>query len=365
MHAWAAWRVYKIDAPGQRHGPTATFLERIFHKLLLNFTWWVNRKDADGHNVFQGGFLGLDNIGVFDRSAPLPVGGPPRAGRRHRVDGLVLRSTCWRIALELARENRVYEDVATKFFEHFLYIAGALNGVGLARARRSGTTRTSSSTTSSTSTRGSSSRSRSVRWSASSRCSPSRPSSRSSSRPLPGFARRMRWFLAQPAGAGLARVRRWEEPGDGRPPAPRARPRPSHEGAARANARPGRVPVRSRDPLDQRGPPRPPVRPRPGRSRHVVDYEPAESQTATFGGNSNWRGPIWFPINYLLIDALQRFDHYYGMDFRVPLPTGSDRLASIGEVADDLARRLETLFTRDETGRRPFRGPGDAAGARR
>ncbi|MBV9914534.1 MAG: hypothetical protein JOZ93_18285 [Sinobacteraceae bacterium] len=128
VHAWAAWRVYKID---KRINGTADreFLERVFQKLLLNFTWWVNRKDADGHNVFQGGFLGLDNIGVFDRSAPLPTG-----GHLGQADG-----TAWMgmyclnmlsIALELARENPAYEDVASKFFEHFLYIAEALNNIG-------------------------------------------------------------------------------------------------------------------------------------------------------------------------------------------------------------------------------------------
>ena len=129
VHAWAAWRVYKIDRADQRAAPTARFLERVFHKLLLNFTWWVNRKDAEGHNVFQGGFLGLDNIGVFDRSAPLPAG-----GHLEQADG-----TAWMgmyclnmlaIALELAREDRAYEDIATKFFEHFLYIAAALNNIG-------------------------------------------------------------------------------------------------------------------------------------------------------------------------------------------------------------------------------------------
>jgi len=354
VHAWAAWRVYKID---RRIGgkPDRDFLERIFHKLLLNFNWWVNRKDADGHNVFQGGFLGLDNIGVFDRSAPLPV-----PGHIGQADG-----TAWMgfyslnmlaIALELARENRVYEDVATKFFEHFLHIAGALNGVDVESAPL---------------------------WDHddeffydvlhldTGEFIPLKVRSLVGLMPLlavetlepdvleqlPDFKRRMDWFLRnRPELASL--VASWEDPGMGqrrllalvhghRLKALLGRMLDPHEFLSDHGIR--SVSAVHRD--------HPFVLSLAGQD-HVVDYEPAESRTGAFGGNSNWRGPIWWPINYLLIDALQKFDHYYGMDFRVPLPTGSERLASIGEVADDLARRLETLFSRDETGRRPFRGPG-------
>jgi hypothetical protein len=356
VHAWAAWRVYKIDRR-MSGTPDRDFLERIFHKLLLNFNWWVNRKDADGHNVFQGGFLGLDNIGVFDRSAPLPV-----PGHIGQADG-----TAWMgfyslnmlaIALELARENRIYEDVATKFFEHFLHIAGALNGVDVESAPL---------------------------WDRddeffydvlhldTGEFIPLKVRSLVGLMPLlavetlepdlleqlPDFKRRMDWFLRnRPELASL--VASWEDPGMGqrrllalvhghRMKALLGRMLDpdeflSHHGIRSVSA------VHREDPF---------VLSLAGQD-HAVDYEPAESQTGTFGGNSNWRGPIWWPINYLLIDALQKFDHYYGMDFRVPLPTGSDHLASIGEVADDLARRLETLFSRDETGRRPFRGPGVA-----
>jgi hypothetical protein len=353
VHAWAAWRVYKID---RRMSGTADrdFLERIFHKLLLNFNWWVNRKDADGHNVFQGGFLGLDNIGVFDRSAPLPV-----PGHLGQADG-----TAWMgfyslnmlaIALELARENRVYEDVATKFFEHFLHIAGALNGVDVESAPL---------------------------WDHddeffydvlhldTGEFIPLKVRSLVGLMPLlavdtlepdllealPDFKKRMDWFLRnRPELASL--VASWDDPGLGQ------RRLLALVHGHRMKALLGRM----LDPdefLSDHG-----IRSVSAAHRdspfvlslagqdHVVDYEPAESQTGTFGGNSNWRGPIWWPINYLLIDALQKFDHYYGRDFRVPLPAGSDRLASIGEVADDLARRLETLFTRDRAGHRAFRGP--------
>jgi mannosylglycerate hydrolase MGH1-like protein len=352
VHAWAAWRVYKIDRRINGRADHA-FLERVFHKLLLNFTWWVNRKDADGHNVFQGGFLGLDNIGVFDRSASLPV-----PGHLGQADG-----TAWMgmyslnmlaIALELARENRVYEDVATKFFEHFLYIAGALNGVEIDSTPL---------------------------WDEgdeffydvlhldSGPFIPLKVRSLVGLMPLlavetlepevldalPEFKRRMGWFLRnRPELASL--VPSWEEPGVGR----RRLLALVHGRRMKA------LLARALDPnefLSDHG-----IRSisawhrdhpfvlRLGGQDHVVDYEPAESRTPAFGGNSNWRGPVWWPINYLLIEALQKFDHYYGMDFQVPLPSGSDQLRSMGQVADELGRRLESLFLRDAAGRRPFRG---------
>jgi len=357
VHAWAAWRVYKIDRRIHGRGDRA-FLERIFHKLLLNFTWWVNRKDVDGHNVFQGGFLGLDNIGVFDRSAPLPV-----AGHLGQADG-----TAWMgfyslnmlaIALELARENRVYEDVATKFFEHFLYIAGAINGLGIESVPL---------------------------WNEddeffydvlhldSGAYIPLKVRSLVGLIPLlavetlepdviealPGFKRRMSWFLRnRPTLASL--VASWESPGVGR----RRLLALVHGHRMKALLR------RMLDPdefLSDHG-----IRSLSAAHREhpfvltlagqdfSVDYEPAESRTGTFGGNSNWRGPIWWPINYLLIEALQKFDHYYGMDFQVPLPSDGGELHSMGQVADELGRRLETLFIRDDDGRRPFRGPDVAA----
>ena len=358
VHAWAARRVYQIDARINGKADRA-FLERIFHKLLLNFTWWVNRKDADGNNIFQGGFLGLDNVGVFDRSAPLPV-----PGHLGQADG-----TAWMgmyclnmlaIALELAREDPVYEDVATKFFEHFMSIAGALNGVGIDDEERT------------------------PLWDPedeffydvlhldSGDFVPLKIRSmvglipllavetldESTIEALPDFRRRMRWFLAhRPDLAGL--VASWEQPGQGR----------RRLFALVHGHRLKRILARMLDPeefLSDHG-----VR---SLSRYHrdhpftlelagttsrVEYEPAESRTGIFGGNSNWRGPVWFPVNYLLIEALQRLDHYYGPDFTVECPTGSGTFRSMAGVADDLSRRLETLFLRDATGRRPAFGTVD------
>jgi hypothetical protein len=353
VHAWAAWRVYKIDRRINGRADRA-FLERVFHKLLLNFTWWVNRKDADGHNVFQGGFLGLDNIGVFDRSAEVPV-----PGHLGQADG-----TAWMgmyslnmlaIALELATEDRVYEDLATKFFEHFLYIAGALNGVDVDSTPL---------------------------WDEqdeffydvlhldSGEYIPLKVRSLVGLMPLlavetlepavldglPEFKRRMGWFLRnRPQLASL--VPSWEEPGVGR------RRLLALVHGHRMKALLGRA-LDPNEFLSDHG-----IRSisawhrdhpfvlRLAGEDHVVDYEPAESRSSAFGGNSNWRGPIWWPINYLLIEALQKFDHYYGMDFQVPLPAGGDDMRSLGQVADELGRRLESLFIRDDAGRRPFRGP--------
>ena len=353
VHAWAAWRVYKIDRRISGVADRA-FLERIFHKLLLNFTWWVNRKDSDGRNVFQGGFLGLDNIGVFDRSAPLPVD-----GHLGQADG-----TAWMgmyslhmlvIALELARDDPVYEDIATKFFEHFLYIAGALNGVGVETVPL---------------------------WDesdeffydtlhlATGEFIPLKVRSLVGLIPLlavetlepdlldrmPGFRRRMRWFLANRPDLAML-VSSWEEPGLG-------------ERRLLALVHGHRMKALLRRMLDEReflsshgirslsrGHLEQPYVLDLGGTRNTVDYEPAESRTGLFGGNSNWRGPVWFPINYLLIEALQKFDHYYGPEFDVECPTGSGRMLSLAEVAYELGDRLVSLFTRDADGRRPALGP--------
>ena len=352
VHAWAALRVYKIDRRISGVADRA-FLERIFHKLLLNFTWWVNREDTEGHNVFQGGFLGLDNIGVFDRSAPLPV-----AGHLGQADG-----TAWMgmyslnmlaIALELASEDPVYEDIATKFFEHFLYIAGALNGLGVDSVPL---------------------------WDesdqffydtlhlATGEYVPLKVRSLVGLIPLlavetlepdllermPGFRRRMRWFLAnRPELSSL--VPSWETPGVGE------RRLLALVHGHRMKALLGRMldegeflsghGIRS---LSRAHLAEPYVLDLGG-TRNTVAYEPGESQTGLFGGNSNWRGPVWFPINYLLIEALQKFDHYYGPEFTVECPTGSGRQASLAEVADELGDRLVSLFTRGADGRRPALG---------
>ncbi len=352
VHAWAAWRVYKIDRRMSGRADRA-FLERIFQKLLLNFTWWVNRKDADGHNVFQGGFLGLDNIGVFDRSTPLPTG-----GRIEQSDGTAWMGmyslTMLVIALELARENPVYEDMATKFFEHFLYIAGAMNdiaGEGIAL------------------------------WDEQDEffydvlhypdgaMEPLKVRSLVGLIPLlavetiepdllaamPEFAGRMQWFLDNRP--DLARlVSRWGEEGMGK----------RHLLALVRGHRMKRLLARMLDPdefLSDHG-----VRSLSryhrehpymidvGGMTYAVRYDPGDSTSGLFGGNSNWRGPIWFPINYLLIESLQKFHHYYGDDFRVECPTGSGTARTLREIADDLARRLIALFVPDGDGHRPALG---------
>ncbi len=350
--AWAAWRVYKIAA--RQHGtPDYSFLERVFHKLLLNFTWWVNRKDSEGHNVFQGGFLGLDNIGVFDRSAMLPTG-----GHIEQSDG-----TAWmgmfclnmlRIALELAVHDHVYEDIATKFFEHFLYIADAMNnrvGEGMGLWDQDDEFFYDVLHTGS----GSSMRLKVrsivglIPLFAVTTIEPAELA------PLPAFKTRLEWFLNhRPQLASL--VSRWMEPGM----------EERHLLAILRGHRMKRVLRRMLDEseflspfgvralsryhaehpytLDMMG------------MRYTVDYEPGESTSGLFGGNSNWRGPIWFPVNYLIIESLRQFHHYYGDDFKVECPTGSGRYLTLNEIADDLSRRLIRIFARGSDGRRPVYG---------
>jgi hypothetical protein len=350
--AWAAWRVYKIEQKQRGIGDLA-FLERMFHKLLLNFTWWVNLKDPEGMNVFQGGFLGLDNIGVFDRSQPLPTD-----GHLEQSDG-----TSWMgmfclnmltITLELAVHNRVYEDIASKFFEHFLSIAAAMNniggkGIGLWDEQDeffydvlhlpNGETR------------------------------PLKVHSMVGLIPLyavttiepelldklPEFKERLQWFLEhRPHLASL--VSRWQEPGLGE----------RRLLAICRGHRMKRVLSRMLDETEFLSPygvralsryhAEHPYTLDVDGVRYTVDYLPAESNSGLFGGNSNWRGPIWFPVNYLLIESLQQFHHYYGDDFRVECPTGSGRYLTLQEVADELSQRLIKIFARDERGRRAVFG---------
>jgi hypothetical protein len=351
VHAWAALRVYQIER--QRRGRAdRQFLEKVFHKLLLNFTWWVNRKDAEGKNVFQGGFLGLDNIGVFDRSAPLPTG-----GHLEQSDGTswmaMYSLTMLAIALELARENPAYEDVASKFFEHFVYIAHAMHdlggeGINLwdeadgffydvlhvdGDARRL--------------------KVRSmvglIPLFAVQALEPEIVDK------LPGFKRRMQWFIdnhpdfrdhvddrRQPGGAVrrlLSIVNRAQLPRVLRFMLDEREFLSAHG-----------VRALSRVHADQ------PYTLAIDGTEHRVDYEPAESASGLFGGNSNWRGPVWFPVNYLLIEALQRFHHFYGEELTVPFPTGADRRLTLGQVATELSRRLTRIFLRDAHGRRPVFG---------
>ena len=352
VHAWAAWRVYKIDKRVNGFADRR-FLERVFQKLLLNFTWWVNRKDAEGRNVFQGGFLGLDNIGVFDRSAPLPTG-----GNLGQADGTAWMGTfCLNmlaIALELARENPAYEDVASKFFEHFLYIADALNNIGGKGVPL---------------------------WDDEDEFFydvlhlPDGSFQRLKVRSLvglmpllavetiepdllarlPDFGRRMDWFLNhRPDLASL--VSRWQEAGIGE----------RHLLALVRGHRMKRLLKRMLDPAEFLGDHgiralsrehlERPYRLVLNGATYEVRYEPGESSTGLFGGNSNWRGPIWLPINFLLVEALQKFHHYYGDDFLVEAPTGSGQKLTLWQIATEVSRRLESIFLRGPDGRRPVFG---------
>ena len=350
VHAWAAWRVYKID---RRVTGVADrlFLERAFQKLLLNFTWWVNRKDAAGKNVFQGGFLGLDNIGVFDRSAPLPGG-----GHLEQSDG-----TSWMamyclnmltIALELAADNPAYEDVASKFFEHFVYISKAMNELGNGLAlwdEEDGFYYDVLHTPGDVRQLKVRSMVGLIPLFAVETLEPEIVDR------LPGFRRRMQWFIdnrpefrehvttAVGAGGGVRRL-------------------------LSIVRRPQLVRVLGfmldreefLSPYGIRGLSRwhreHPYVVSVNGTEHRVDYEPAESCTSLFGGNSNWRGPVWFPVNYLLIESLQKFHHFYGDDLKVECPTGSGRLLDLWAVAGELSRGLTHLFLRGPDGRRPIYG---------
>ncbi|MEW6208638.1 MAG: glucosidase [Acidobacteriota bacterium] len=351
VHAWAAWRVYKIDKKRCGKGDTQ-FLERVFHKLLLNFTWWVNRKDAEGRNVFQGGFLGLDNIGVFDRSAPLPTG-----GHIEQSDG-----TSWMgmyclnmlaIAMELARENPAYEDVASKFWEHFLHIARAMNHLG----------------------EGDSLWNEEDGFYYDVLCLPDGGSFPMKVRSmvgliplfavetiepdaltrLRGFKRRLEWFIDNRKDL-IKNVACMRTRGEGERRMLSIVDRDKLRHVLRRLLDENEflsdygIRALSRHHGDN------PYRLHVNGSEHSVRYEPAESSTGLFGGNSNWRGPIWFPVNFLIIESLQKFHHYLGDDYKVECPTGSGRLMTLWEVAEEISRRLTRIFMRGVDGRRPVFG---------
>lgn len=352
VQAWAAMRVYQIEKKRRGVGDRA-FLERIFHKLLLNFTWWVNRKDADGKNIFQGGFLGMDNIGVFDRSAPLPTG-----GTLEQSDG-----TSWMamyclnllsIAIELAREDPAYEDVASKFWEHFCYIAHAMNhrgdsGVSLWDEEDGfyyDVLRLPNGDQFPMKIR---SMVGLIPLFAVETLDPEMMDA------MPNFRRRLRWFIDHRPDL-TENLACMKTPGMG-------------ERRLLAITNPDRLRdvlklmldeaeflspfgVRSLSRFHLENPYRLPVN---GVS-HMVSYEPAESSSGLFGGNSNWRGPIWFPVNYLLIESLQKFHHYLGDEFTVEFPTGSGNQLNLLEVAAELSRRLSRTFLQDPSGVRPVHG---------
>jgi hypothetical protein len=354
VHAWAVWRVYKIEERLRGEGDRA-FLERAFHKLLLNFTWWVNRKDTAGNNIFQGGFLGLDNIGVFDRSAPLPTGGTIEQSDGTSWMGMFCLNML-AIALELARHNRAYSDIASKFFEHFTYIAHAINHVG--DENLSLWDEEEGFFYDALSLPDGSNQLLKVRSMvglitlfAVETLDPEVVEE------LPGFRRRMLWFIEN-----RAHLRQHIA----------FRPGPREDGPPRRLlAIVGRDRLRRvLKPLLDEGEFLSPYGVRALSKRHGADpyvlraggqeyrvaYEPAESRSGMFGGNSNWRGPVWFPVNFLLIESLQRFHYYYGDEYRVECPTGSGQMLTLEEVAAELSRRLCRLFVRDPEGRRPAFG---------
>jgi hypothetical protein len=339
VHAWAAYRVFKIDAKLTGKKDYA-FLERVFHKLLMNFTWWVNRKDATGRNVFAGGFLGLDNIGLFDRSKGLPGG-----AQLDQADG-----TSWMamyalnmlaIALELAAHDVTYEDVATKFFEHFLGIAHALTTLDL-WDENDGFFYDVLRTTDSEPT-------------------PLRVRSAVGLIPLfaielaevellellPDFAARVRWF--QRHRPELCRNIFTDV--DGRRMMSVLSPERLHSVLGylldeQEFLSPHGIRSLSKHHADH------PVTLELAGELHSVDYEPAESRTALFGGNSNWRGPVWFPINYLIVESLQKFHRYLGDEWTVAFPSSSDNHLNLWDVAGELSRRLISGFLPDAEGHR-------------
>ncbi len=350
VHAWACWRAYKITGPrGQRD---RMFLERVFHKLLLNFTWWVNRKDVEGRNLFAGGFLGLDNIGIFDRSQPLPTG-----GHLEQADGTAWMAfycaTMLSMALELASEEPAYEDVASKFFEHFIAITDAMNRLG----GNGLWDETDGFYYDSLHVNGTHMPLRTRSWVGIIPLFAAEILEQDVIDRLPGFRKRMQWFLDNRADLGrhIAYMQ--------------AGPAGHHEHRLLAIPSKERLTSVLRYVLDEseflspygvrsvsRVHEKNPFVFHVNGNEYRVDYVPAEGNTALFGGNSNWRGPIWFPLNYLLVEALERYHHFYGDDLKVECPTGSGQWMNLSEVAHELSMRLARVFLPDAQGRRPCHG---------
>jgi hypothetical protein len=352
VQAWAAWRVYKIEKK-RRGVADREFLERTFHKLLLNFTWWVNRKDMEGRNVFQGGFLGLDNIGVFDRSKPLPTGG--YLEQSDATGWMAMYSlNLLAIAMELAKEDAAYEDVASKFWEHFLYIANAMTHVGsdgfglwdeedgffYDALRLPGQGHRPLKIRSMVGI---------IPLFAVETLEPGLVAK------LPGFKRRLEWFIQnrKDLASNVASMRA-RGIGERRLMAILNRDQLRRVLGYLLDENEFLSPygIRSLSRVHQE---RPFVMNADGRE-YRVDYEPAESRTGIFGGNSNWRGPIWFPVNFLLIESLQKFHHYYGNDFKVECPTGSGKYLTLWQVSEEISRRLTRIFLPGEDGHRPVNG---------
>ncbi len=350
VQAWAALRIYQIEKREEGRADLA-FLERVFTKLLINFTWWVNRKDAEGNNIFQGGFLGLDNIGVFDRSRPLPTGGVLEQSDGTSWMG-VYTLNMLAIALELAMHESIYEDIAVKFFEHFLYIADAMNSLGGCGLwnEEDGLYHDMIMCDDGTAI--------SMRIHSTVALLPLlaveiiEPEQLDA---LPEFKRRLEWFLThRPDLAGNVASMDKSGVGERRLLSIVNRDRlvrilhtmldeseflSPHGIRALSRyhaAHPFELHVNGQD--------------------YVIDYEPAESTSGIFGGNSNWRGPVWFPLNFLLIEALQRFHHYYGDTLKVEAPTGSGTMLNLWHVAAMISNRLIDLFLPGPDGSRPVFG---------
>jgi len=351
VHAWSSWRTYKITAPPG--GRDRLFLERTFQKLLLNFTWWVNRKDVRGRHIFEGGFLGMDNIGPFDRNTPLEPG-----EILEQADGTAWVAffclTMLSMAVELAREEPAYEDMASKFLNHFTQIADAMNCLGDTGL-----------------------------WDnqdgfyydqAIIHGKPTRLRVRSlvGLLPLiavevlddsiigrlPGFMQRLNWFTEnrKDLASHVSYLSQCDIEGcRGR----RLLAVPSRDRLQRVlrymldeNEFLSPYGIRS---LSRFHKDHPFTLQLDGRE-YRVDYEPAESRTPLFGGNSNWRGPVWMPINYLLIEALERYHHFYGDSLKVECPTGSGNLMDLKQVSCEIRRRLLRIFLPDERGWAPWQG---------
>ena len=351
VHAWACWRVYKMTGP--RGGRDRLFLSRVFQKLVVNFTWWVNRKDPGGKHLFSGGFLGLDNIGVFDRSKPLPTG-----GHLEQADGTAWMafycSTMLAMALELAEGDPAYEDIASKFFEHFVAIADAMNNLGgtglwheedgfyYDQLKMGG------------------------------QSFPLRLRSMVGIIPLfavefiederldklPGFAKRTRWFLQnrKDLAAHISYLTQGKSAAGRRLLAIPSRDRLQRVLRYVFDEREFLSPygVRSLSRVYQEHP----FVLQAGGQEYRVDYVPGESDSGLFGGNSNWRGPVWFPTNFLLIEALERYHHFYGDSFTVEFPTGSGRRVTLQVAAQELGQRLVKLFLPGADGGRVCHGNG-------
>ncbi|MGI9055272.1 MAG: MGH1-like glycoside hydrolase domain-containing protein [Pyrinomonadaceae bacterium] len=355
VHAWAALRVYKIEAR-MRGVADRIFLEKVFHKLLLNFTWWVNRKDVEGNNVFEGGFLGLDNIGIFDRSAKLPSD-----GHIEQSDG-----TSWMamyclnmlgIALELAKEDMAYEDVASKFFEHFVYISDAMNNLGEAETEL---------------------------WCEEDgfyydvlhfpqrRNIPLKIRSMVGLIPLfavetledkwlddlPNFKKRTEWFLKNRPDLTAEIACLQEQGREGRrilAIVNKNRLRRILEYLLDETEFLSDYGIRALSRYHKDNP----YSLELDNNNYRVAYEPGESRSGMFGGNSNWRGPIWFPMNFLLIESLQKFDYFFGNDFKVEMPTGSGNFMNLWQVSQEIEKRLSKIFLRDDSGQRAVYGTSE------